>query len=88
LEMRDDYEYNERAAIRQFDGGRDRPTAEGLADRDMRARRAEQDRHETLGAGGYLEELEAERKQVRNQRLKKCWQELCMKIVHLKFKEA
>ena len=94
--MRIDYEYEERAAIREFAGGHDRRTADRLAGEDMRARRAEQDSLEALGAGSYVEEIEAERKRVRdmwvattdpeeNDRLKRRWQELCMKIVHLKF---
>lgn len=89
------YEYEERAAIREFDGGHDRRTAECLADQDMRARQAERDRVEALGTGSYIEELEAERKCVKetwlaatdektNQRLKRRWQELSMKIVRLK----
>jgi len=93
--MGSDYEFKERAAIREFDGGYDRVNAERLAEDDMRARQAEQGRLAVLTAGSYREELEAERDQVReqwfatkdpeeHQRLKQRWQELCMKIIDLR----
>ena len=58
----DEYEQEERAAIRQFDGGYERQDAEYLADRDMRARDDQVRRLEAQrSASCYLDELEAER---------------------------
>jgi len=94
-----EYEFEERAAIRQFDGGRDKAAAEGLAVVDMAARVEELARLQMLRAGSGIEALEKERQQVRrlwiatedaeeNLRLKLRWQELCMQIVHAKKKEG
>lgn len=94
-----EYEFEERAAIRQFDGGQDQAAAEGLAGGDLARRDAELARVQTVRAEGFIDVLENERTQVRrawlatndpeeNLRLKTRWQELCMMIVHAKEKEG
>lgn len=93
-----EYEFEERAAIRQFDGGQDQAAAEGLAGGDLAARNDELARLRTLRAGSDVEALEKDRESVRRawqaatdpdegRRLKLRWQELCMKIVQLKVKD-
>jgi hypothetical protein len=93
-----EYEFEERAAIRQFDGGQDQAAAEGLAGGDLAARDDELARLQTLRAGSDVDAFEKERGLVRKawmaatdpdegQRLKARWQELCMKIVRLKVKD-
>lgn len=99
MKTEDEYEFEERVAIRQFDGGQDQAAAEGLAGRDLAGRDEELARVQTLSAEGDIEALETERTQVRrawlatndpeeNLRLKERWQELCMMIVHAKKKEG
>jgi hypothetical protein len=94
-----EYELEERAAIRQFDGGQGQAAAESLAGGDMAGRDEEIARVQTIRAEGDIDSLEKERDKVRrawlatnepeeNLRLKKRWQELCMQIVHAKEKEG
>ena len=94
-----EYELEERAAIRQFEGGQDRPAAERLAGVDVAGRVEEAAKLQTLRAGIVIEALEKERDSVRrawmiadnpedNLRLKERWQEVCMQIVYAKEKEG
>ena len=93
-----EYEFEERAAIRQFDGGQDQAAAEGLAGSDLAARDDEFARLQTLRAGSDVEAMKKARESVRRawqaatdpdegRRLNLRWQELCMKIVQLKVKD-
>lgn len=90
-------DYEERAAIREFDGGQDRFIAEGVAVEDMRERAEQQGQLETLRSRSEVEALIVERDRVkniwlaetdpqRNKELLSQWQELCMKIIDLKQK--
>ncbi len=90
-------DFQERAAIREFDGGQDRFIAEGLAVDDIRQRAAQQGELELLRAGGAVEALKLERDRVkdrwlaetdpeRNKELAKEWQKLSMQIIELKQK--
>ena len=90
--METDYEYEERAAIRQIDGGFEPEAAEDLAAEDIEGRAADRGRRDR---GDYIAELQAERRNVRAawqatddpeeaRRLKGLWEELCMKIARLK----
>lgn len=99
MKTEDEYEFEERAAIRQFDGGQEQAAAEGQAGGDLARRDAELARVQTLRAEGDIDAMEKERVVMRkawlatndpqdNLRLKTRWQELCMKIVHAKEKEG
>lgn len=97
--MSGEYEYEERAAIRQFDGGCERLVAEGAAHDDMAERADEQGRLAVLRAGSELEALAIERSQIqrewlaetdaqRNAELRRRWQDLSMQIAALKVQGA
>ena len=93
------YEFEERIAIRQIDGGCDLATADHLARVDLSHRPEEEAKFVLLQAGTEIERLMAERKRVtdlgtretdpqRERELRERWAELSVKIAILKCKES
>lgn len=98
-EIEGQYEYEERIAIRQIDGGCDLATADHLARVDLSHRPEEEAKLVLLQAGSEIERLMAERKRVtdlatretdpqREKQLRARWSELSIEIAKIRCKES
>jgi len=98
-EREEQYEYGERAAIREIDGGCDLATADHLARVDLSHRPEEQVAMAAFRAGSEIGRLMAERDRVtdlwmrekdpqREKELRERWAKLSIKIATIKCKES
>jgi len=96
-EKTDSYEFEERAAIREFDGGYPREKAEQLAAADLQERQTQRQEQQRHDGRSRLQQLRDQRDQIGRQmrdtgessqknELFAEWQRLCTEIIELKKK--